>query len=112
MLPHYFDFGRRDFEIYATMNAAKEVGGDFYDFYLLDENHLVITIADVSGKGVPAALFMSISKVILHNFALSMKTPDDFASVVTLANRQLCHGNDEMLFVTVFMVCSTCGRVN
>jgi len=67
------------------MNAAKEVGGDFYDFYLLDENHLVITIADVSGKGVPAALFMSISKVILHNFALSMKTPDDFASVMTLA---------------------------
>ena len=103
MLPHDFDFGREDFEIYATMNAAKEVGGDFYDFYLLDENHLVITIADVSGKGVPAALFMSISKVILHNFALSMKTPDDFASVVTLANQQLCCGNDEMLFVTVFM---------
>lgn len=103
MLPHDFDFGRNDFEIYATMNAAKEVGGDFYDFYLLDENYLVITIADVSGKGVPAALFMSISKVILHNFALSMKTPDDFASVVTLANRQLCHGNDEMFFVTVFM---------
>lgn len=50
MLPHDFDFGRADFEIYATMNAAKEIGGDFYDFYLLDENHLVITIADVSGK--------------------------------------------------------------
>ena len=103
MLPHDFDFGRTDFEIFATMHAAKEVGGDFYDFYLLDENHLVITIADVSGKGVPAALFMAISKVILHNFALSMKTPDDFAAVVTLANQQLCHDNDEMLFVTVFM---------
>ena len=64
------------------MNAAKEVGGDFYDFYMLDENHLVITIADVSGKGVPAALFMAISKVILQNFALSMKTPDDFSAVI------------------------------
>ena len=103
MLPHDFDFGRKEFEIFATMHAAKEVGGDFYDFYLIDENHLVITIADVSGKGVPAALFMAISKVILHNFALSMKTPDDFAAVVTLANQQLCHDNDEMLFVTVFM---------
>ena len=103
MLPHDFDFGREDFEIFATMNAAKEVGGDFYDFYLLDENHLVITIADVSGKGVPAALFMAISKVILRNFALSMKTPDDFAAVMTLANQQLCQDNEEMLFVTVFM---------
>ncbi len=102
MLPH--DFPRHaNFEIYATMNAAKEVGGDFYDFYLLDENHLVITIADVSGKGVPAALFMAISKTILQNFALSMQTPDDFSAVMTLANQQLCKNNDEMLFVTVFM---------
>jgi len=102
MLPHDFP-NREDFKLFAIMNAAKEVGGDFYDFYMLDENHLVITIADVSGKGVPAALFMAISKVILHNFALSMKTPDDLASVMTLANQQLCHDNDEMLFVTVFM---------
>ena len=102
MLPHDFP-SRADFEIFATMQAAKEVGGDFYDFYLLDENHLVITIADVSGKGVPAALFMAISKTILQNFALSMKTPDDFSAVMTLANQQLCKNNDEMLFVTVFM---------
>ena len=102
MLPHNFP-RRADFEIFATMNAAKEVGGDFYDFYLLDENHLVVTIADVSGKGVPAALFMAISKTILQNFALSMNTPDDFSAVMTLANQQLCHDNDEMLFVTVFM---------
>ena len=103
MLPHEFDFDRIDFEIFATMHAAKEVGGDFYDFYLLDENHLVITIADVSGKGVPAALFMAISKIILQNFALSMNSPDDFSAVMTLANQQLCKNNDEMLFVTVFM---------
>ena len=102
MLPHDFP-SRADFEIFATMHAAKEVGGDFYDFYLIDENHLVITIADVSGKGVPAALFMAISKTILQNFALSMKTPDDFSAVMTLANQQLCKNNDEMLFVTVFM---------
>ena len=101
MLPHDFP-SHANFEIYATMQAAKEVGGDFYDFYFLDENHLVITIADVSGKGVPAALFMAISKTILQNFALSMQTPD-FSAVMTLANQQLCKNNDEMLFVTVFM---------
>ena len=103
MLPHNFDFNREDFEIYATMNAAKAVGGDFYDFYLLDENHLMITIADVSGKGVSAALFMSRSKTILKNFATMMINPDDLASVMTLSNNQLCQGNDEMMFVTVFM---------
>ena len=103
MLPHEFDFGRKDFEIFATMHAAKEVGGDFYDFYLLGENHLMITIADVSGKGVPAALFMATSKVILKNFALTMKDPDELGAVMTLANRQICEGNDEMMFVTVFM---------
>ncbi len=103
MLPRNFDFGREDFEIYATMNAAKAVGGDFYDFYLLDENHLVVTMADVSGKGVPAALFMSRSKTILKNFAMTMTNPDDFAAVMTLANNQLCQDNDEMMFVTVFM---------
>ena len=103
MLPHDFDFDRADFELFATMNAAKEVGGDFYDFYLLDENHLMITIADVSGKGVPAALFMAASKIILKNFAMTMKNPDDLGAVMTLANQQLCQDNDEMMFVTVFM---------
>ena len=103
MLPHNFDFNREDFEVYATMHAAKAVGGDFYDFYLLDENHLMITIADVSGKGVSAALFMSRSKTILKNFATMMTNPDDLASVMTLSNNQLCQGNDEMMFVTVFM---------
>ena len=103
MLPRDFNFDREDFEIFATMNAAKAVGGDFYDFYLLDENHLMITIADVSGKGVPAALFMSRSKTILKNFATMMTNPDDLASVMSLSNNQLCQGNDEMMFVTVFM---------
>lgn len=103
MLPHEFDFDRTEFEIFASMEAAKEVGGDFYDFYFVDNKHLIITMADVSGKGVPAALFMSRSKTMLQNFALSMKDPDDLAAVMTLSNRQLCYNNEEMLFVTVFM---------
>ena len=101
-LPHDFDFGRKDFEIYATMHAAKEVGGDFYDFYLVDEKHLVVTMADVSGKGVPAALFMMKGKTILKNLTMMMNTPDDLASVMGLANQQLCQGNDEMMFITIF----------
>ena len=105
MLPNIFPAfpDRKEFDIYATMNAAKEVGGDFYDFYLLDENHLVVTIADVSGKGIPAALFMMISKTILKNFSMTMNNPDDFAAVMTLSNNQLCQNNDAMMFVTVFM---------
>ena len=105
MLPSIFPPfpDKTEFDIYATMNAAKEVGGDFYDFYLLDENHLVVTIADVSGKGIPAALFMMISKTILKNFSMSMINPDDFSAVMALSNNQLCQNNDAMMFVTVFM---------
>lgn len=102
MLPQNFNFGKKEFDIYATMNAAKEVGGDFYDCYLLDENHLVMTVADVSGKGIPASLFMVISKTVLKNFAVFMTNPDDFSAVVSCANDQLCEENEEMLFVTVF----------
>ena len=102
-LPHDFLEEHSAFEIYATMEAAKEVGGDFYDFYLLDENHLMLTIADVSGKGVPAALFMMRGKTILKNLAMTMQSPDDLAAVMALANQQLCQGNDEMMFITVFI---------
>ncbi|MBQ7198532.1 MAG: SpoIIE family protein phosphatase [Selenomonadaceae bacterium] len=101
IFPPYPD--KTEFDIYATMQAAKEVGGDFYDFYLLDEDHLVVTIADVSGKGIPASLFMVISKTVLKNFAVFMNNPDDFAAVMECANNQLCQGNDEMMFVTVFL---------
>lgn len=84
------------------MDTAREVGGDFYDFYMLDENHLVVTMADVSGKGVPAALFMMRSQTILKNIAMMSAFPDDYAAVVTLANQQLCENNEEDMFVTVF----------
>ncbi|MCR5758101.1 MAG: SpoIIE family protein phosphatase [Selenomonas sp.] len=105
MLPNIFPpFPERaDFDIYATMHAAKEVGGDFYDFYMLDENHVVITIADVSGKGVPAALFMVISKTILKNFALTMTGESDLSAMVACTNEQLCQNNDAMMFVTAFV---------
>ena len=85
------------------MDAAKGVGGDFYDFYQTDEKHLVITIADVSGKGIPAALFMMRAKTALKNLVLMAKDPDDFAAVMMLANQELCRENEEMMFVTVFL---------
>ena len=104
MLPRNFGELSRNkgFDLFATMNAAKEVGGDFYDFYMLDEHRLAVTIADVSGKGVPAALFMVIAKSILKNSALSAGATEDFAEVIRRTNQQLCENNEEMLFVTVF----------
>lgn len=91
---------RHEFDIYATMNPAKEVGGDFYDFFLTDPDHLAVVIADVSGKGVPAALFMVIAKTLIKNYALVGHTP---AEVFTLANAQLCEGNEAEMFVTGWM---------
>lgn len=102
MLPQKFP-ARDDCELFATMQPAKYVGGDFYDFYFLDDNHLVITIADVSGKGVPAAIFMAMSKTILKNYALIMQNPDDFSAVMACTNQQLCQNNYEKMFVTVFL---------
>ena len=101
-LPHDFKIPYKEFELYAAMDTAKEVGGDFYDFYMLDENHLAVTIADVSGKGVPAALFMMRSRTILKNIAMMSVSPDEYAAVVTLSNQQLCENNEEDMFVTVF----------
>ncbi len=102
MLPKDFP-NRDDVELLATMTPAKEVGGDFYDFYFLDDKHLAITVADVSGKGISAALFMVISKTILNNFSESFYKLNGLAPVVTAANEQLCANNDAMMFVTVFI---------
>lgn len=69
MLPKVTFPDRRDFELFATMNPAKEVGGDLYDYFLLDEDHLLLTVGDVSGKGIPAALFMVVVKTLIHSYA-------------------------------------------
>ena len=83
------------------MNPAKEVGGDFYDYFLIDDDHLALVIADVSGKGVPAALFMVIAKSLIKNHAkLGEYSP---AKVLMQANEQLCEGNEAELFVTVWL---------
>ena len=102
-LPRDFLTDRHDLQIYATIDAAMGVGGDFYDFYMTDENHLVVTIADVSDKGVPAALFMMRAKTTLKNLVLMAVSPDDFGAIITLANQELCRDNDTMMFVTVFI---------
>ncbi len=102
MLPRIFPAfpDRNEFDIYASMTPAKEVGGDFYDFFLVDDNHLGVVMADVSGKGVPAALFMVIAKTLIKNRAQMGASPSD---VLAYANSQLCEGNDAELFVTVWM---------
>jgi sigma-B regulation protein RsbU (phosphoserine phosphatase) len=91
---------RPEFEIYATMLPAKEVGGDFYDFFLIDEENLAIAIADVSGKGVPAALFMVVTKTLIKNNACSGRSP---AEVFATVNNILCENNEADMFVTAFM---------
>ena len=102
MLPSVFPAfpDRREFDIYATMMPAKEVGGDFYDFFFVDETHLAMVIADVSGKGVPAALFMVIAKTLIKNRTLAGGTP---AQILADVNNQLCEGNVSQLFVTVWL---------
>lgn len=100
-LPHIEPnfIGKDEYELYACMFTAKEVGGDFYDFYYVDDNHLAITIADVSGKGIPAALFMMTSKTMLRNMIESGMPIDE---AMTLANARLCENNDANMFVTVW----------
>lgn len=102
MLPTNFDTftDHSEFKIFAAMTPAKEVGGDFYDFFLVDDDHLAVVMADVSGKGVPAALFMVIAKTLIKNRAQLGGTP---GQVLTYANEQLCEGNDAQLFVTVWL---------
>lgn len=102
MLPNIYPAfpERKEFDIYASMTPAKEVGGDFYDFFLVDEDHLCMVMADVSGKGVPAALFMMASKIILANNAMMGKSP---AQILTDTNAAICANNREEMFVTVWL---------
>ena len=91
---------RKEFDIFASMDPAKEVGGDFYDFFFIDDDHLCLVIADVSGKGIPAAMFMTICKIILANTAKLGKSP---AETLENANIAICPNNREEMFVTVWM---------
>ncbi|MCR5576515.1 MAG: SpoIIE family protein phosphatase [Oscillospiraceae bacterium] len=102
MLPRIFPAfpERPEFDLYASMSPAKEVGGDFYDFFLIDDNHLGLVMADVSGKGVPAALFMVIAKTLIKNRAQLGESP---AEILNHVNEQLCEGNEAELFVTVWL---------
>jgi sigma-B regulation protein RsbU (phosphoserine phosphatase) len=102
MLPGIFPAfpDREEFDVYASMLPAKEVGGDFYDFFLVEKNLLAILIADVSGKGVPAALFMVIAKTLIKNNAQYGLSPKEVFATV---NNLLCANNEEGMFVTAFM---------
>lgn len=93
---------RSEFSLFAFMKPAKEVGGDFYDFYMLDRENLVITIADVSGKGVPAALFMVIAKTMLKENLLFAGLPEKLADVFNKTNDSLVESNEANMFVTLF----------
>ncbi|MCR5676154.1 MAG: PP2C family protein-serine/threonine phosphatase [Lachnospiraceae bacterium] len=92
--------GRHDFDIFASMTPAKEVGGDFYDFYLIDEDHLGLVIADVAGKGVPAALFMMIAKLLIK---LRARSGGDLGDMLTDVSGTLREKNPMGLFVTVWL---------
>ena len=102
VLPHIFPPfpDRAEIDLFATMDPAKDVGGDFYDFYFIDEDHLCLVIADVSGKGIPAALFMMLSKRILEDLARQEPTP---STILEKTNDLLCDNNQAEMFVTVWL---------
>ena len=102
MLPSVFPAfpGRADFDVYASMDPAREIGGDFYDFFLVDEDHLCLVMADVSGKGVPAALFMMASKIILQSCAMLGSSASE---ILTKTNEAICSNNQAEMFVTVWV---------
>ena len=92
---------RKEFDIYASMVPALEVGGDFYDFFLIDEDHLGIVMADVSGKGISGALFMVISKTLIQNE--TMINHGQPSKVLSIVNQRLLEGNEAEMFVTVWL---------
>ncbi|MCR5403856.1 MAG: serine/threonine-protein phosphatase [Butyrivibrio sp.] len=102
MLPHAFPLfpDRKEFDIYATMDPAREVGGDFYDLFMIDDDHLCMVIADVSGKGIPAALFMTVSKTILKSCAMLGNSASE---ILRKTNEGLTKDNQTGMFVTVWV---------
>lgn len=102
MLPSVFPPfpGRQEFDLFASMDPAREVGGDFYDFFLVDDDHLYMVIADVSGKGIPAALFMTTAKAVLAQYIIDGKAPEE---VLETANDAICATNREEMFISVWI---------
>ena len=102
MLPNTFPFlpERKEFDLFASMTPAKEVGGDFYDFFMIDDSRIALVMADVSGKGIPAALFMMSSKILIKNCVMTGQSPSQVLSAV---NNQICENNREEMFVTVWL---------
>ena len=105
ILPMIFPYlpERKEFDIYATMTPAKEVGGDFYDFFMIDDDHIAIVIADVSGKGMPAALFMMVARTLIKNQTQGASFNKDPKEILAQVNNQLCEGNEMELFVTAWL---------
>lgn len=91
---------RDDVSIYATMSPAKEVGGDFYDYFMIDDDHMGVVIADVSGKGVPASLFMAITKMMINDRTMIHKSP---AKILEATNERICKNNKLDMFITVWL---------
>ena len=91
---------RKDFDIYASMTPAKEVGGDFYNFFLVDDDHLALVIADVSGKGIPAALFMMVTNILISDRTKMGGTPGE---ILTFVNEGICEHNEVGMFVTIWL---------
>jgi sigma-B regulation protein RsbU (phosphoserine phosphatase) len=102
MLPQIYPAfpDHKEFDLFGTMDPAKEVGGDLFDYLLLDDDHLMIVVGDVSGKGVPAALFMVIAKTLLETHSVQRLSP---AEIFTTTNNELCKGNETGLFVTCWL---------
>ena len=102
MLPNTFPPypDQTEFDIYASMDPAKEVGGDFYDFFFVDDDHLCMIMADISGKGIPAALMMMASKIVLENYGKMGKSP---AAILADCNEAICANNSEEMFITVWL---------
>ena len=107
MLPHEFPVypDRDEFDVYASMRAAKEVGGDFYDIFMTDDDHLVMVVADVSGKGIPAALYTMASRITINAYATMLADVNDLspARILMRVNDKLCENKDVKMFVTVWL---------
>ena len=102
MLPNIFPTfsEKKEFDLYASMTTAREVGGDFYDFFMIDKSHLCLVIADVSGKGIPAAMFMMTAKTMIKDYAL---TKTGTAEIFTAVNERLCENNEAGMFATAWI---------